>query len=163
MRYYFSVTPVILETNLVIQHPELLCFCIIDSLHWEKFPAISLVVECGRNKLNIYWHSQCLRGGWCSCGRWQREDCFLPIVKRAMAGEREREATKPDQMALKTDAGRGQKSPLTYRNLTECIQKDYCNRALNCSVLIGCQGCVMYGSSCPLCLYLLDSLQQDSS
>ena len=63
-----------------------------------------------------------------------------------MAGEREREregergrgreATKPDQMALKTDAGRGQKSHLTYRNLTECIH----NRVLNCSVLIGCQG-----------------------
>ena len=33
-----------------------------------------------------------------------------------MAREREREATKPDQMALKTDAGRGQKSHLTYRN-----------------------------------------------
>ena len=146
-----------------IQDPELLGFCIIDSLHWEKFPPISLA-EDAISSISIGTHNV-----WEAAGALAEGDRRSWIVfsqswnvrwqERGRERERGRGATKPDQMALKTDAGRGQKSHLTYRNLTECTH----NRVLNCSVLIGCQGCVMYGSSCPLCLYLLDSLQQDSS
>ena len=140
----FPATPVILETIREVNSSRTQSFCIIDSLHWEKFPPISLAVDA-ISSISIGTHNVWEAAGALAegdRGSWIVFSQSWNVQWQERGREREREATKPDQMALKTDAGRGQNSHLSYRNLTECTH----NRVLNCSVLIGCQGWVMYGS-----------------